>query len=109
MISNIKCGTFLFFAIVNLCFIPNIYFFYPETKKRSLEEIDLIFAKVYLEDMTYVKSSFELLYLNNRELERMAWEYGFQNKDEEYKTGEKREEKSWGNDRRDFGGDFTGL
>lgn len=39
-------GCYLFFAIINALFIPTIYFFYPETAGRSLEEIDLIFAKV---------------------------------------------------------------
>ena len=40
-------GTFLFFGLINLTFIPFIYVFYPETKGRSLEEIDVIFAKAY--------------------------------------------------------------
>ncbi|TGO55162.1 hypothetical protein BOTNAR_0251g00020 [Botryotinia narcissicola] len=44
MIANISWGTYLFFAVVYACFIPIIYFFYPETKRRSLEEIDIIFA-----------------------------------------------------------------
>ena len=45
MITNIGWGTYLFFAIINACFLPIIYFFYPETARRSLEEIDIIFAK----------------------------------------------------------------
>jgi hypothetical protein len=39
--------TFLFFGIINLTFLPFIYAFYPETKGRSLEEIDVVFAKAY--------------------------------------------------------------
>jgi sugar porter (SP) family MFS transporter len=89
MIANIKWGTYLFFAIVNACFLPIIYFFYPETKKRSLEEIDLIFAKGFIEKMSYVRASHELPYLNDREVEQMARQYGFVDSDEEFTVGEK--------------------
>jgi hypothetical protein len=88
MISNIHWGTYLFFAIVNACFIPVIYIFYPETKKRSLEEIDLIFAKGYLENISYVKASYDLPFLNDREVEVMAKKYGFADADEEFKAGD---------------------
>ncbi|KAF4629098.1 hypothetical protein G7Y89_g9050 [Cudoniella acicularis] len=89
MLSSISWGTYLFFAVVNAFFIPIIYFFYPETKRRSLEEIDLIFAKGYLENISYVKASFDLPYLTDREVEAMAREYGFADQDEEFKVGEK--------------------
>lgn len=36
--------TYLYFAIFNLAFVPVIYFFYPETKNLSLEQIDLLFT-----------------------------------------------------------------
>src|SRR5690349_24019409 len=39
MVSNIGWGTYLFFAAVNACFIPVFHFFYPETARRSPEEI----------------------------------------------------------------------
>ncbi|PMD66660.1 uncharacterized protein K444DRAFT_639735 [Hyaloscypha bicolor E] len=81
----------LFFAIVNACFLPIIYFFYPETKKRSLEEIDLIFAKGYLEKISYVQASFDMPFLSDREVEAMAREYGFADSDEEEKVGAKLE------------------
>ena len=77
MIARIGWGTYLFFAVVNACFIPVIYFLYPETARRSLEEIDLIFAKGYLEKMSYVRAARELPYLSDEEIERMAVEYGF--------------------------------
>lgn len=77
MIDNIGWGTYVFFAAMNFSFIPFIWFFYPETKKRSLEEIDLIFAKGYLENMSYVRASKELPFLTDREVEEMGRQYGF--------------------------------
>jgi hypothetical protein len=77
MIDNIGWGTYLFFAVVNACFLPFIYIFYPETKQRSLEEIDLIFAKGHLENMSYVKAAKELPFLDPRGIEQMQRQYGF--------------------------------
>jgi hypothetical protein len=89
MITSIGWGTYLFFAVVNACFIPIIYFFYPETKKRSLEEIDLIFAKGYMENISYVKASYDLPFLTDHEVKEMSRHYGFAGEDEEFKAGEK--------------------
>ncbi|KAL8823164.1 MAG: hypothetical protein Q9191_006114 [Dirinaria sp. TL-2023a] len=83
MISNIGWGTYLFFAIVNACFIPIIYFFYPETKRRSLEEIDIIFAKGYCENMSYVRAAKELPFLADEDIDRMAKRYGLVDANEE--------------------------
>jgi hypothetical protein len=77
MIDHIGWGTYLFFAVVNASFLPFIYIFYPETKQRSLEEIDLIFAKGHLENMSYVKAAKELPFLDPRGIEQMQREYGF--------------------------------
>ncbi|KAJ5698248.1 Major facilitator superfamily domain general substrate transporter [Penicillium macrosclerotiorum] len=82
MISRISWGTYLFFAAINACFLPVIYFFYPETARRSLEEIDLIFAKGYLENLSYVKAAQELPYLTDEDVERVAIQYGFGTMDE---------------------------
>ncbi|CAG7917405.1 unnamed protein product [Penicillium olsonii] len=77
MIDNIKWGTYLFFAAMNACFLPVIYFFYPETARRSLEEIDLIFAKGFSENISYVRAAKELPYLSDEDVERVAIQYGF--------------------------------
>ena len=76
MITNIGWGTYLFFAIVNACFLPVIYFTYPETARRSLEEIDIIFAKGYCENLGYVRAARELPFLSDEEIDRKAGEYG---------------------------------
>lgn len=83
MLDKIFWGTYLVFACINAGFLPIIYFFYPETKKRSLEEIDLIFAKGYLENMSYVRAAKELPYLNDHEIKAKATEYGFAESDDE--------------------------
>ncbi|KAF7125704.1 hypothetical protein CNMCM5793_001997 [Aspergillus hiratsukae] len=44
-IQNIGWGTYVIFAVFNACWVPCIYFFYPETKGLQLEEIDDLFAK----------------------------------------------------------------
>ncbi|KAI9818447.1 MAG: hypothetical protein M1827_000506 [Pycnora praestabilis] len=90
MISSIGWGTYLFFAIVNACFIPVIYFLYPETKQRSLEEIDLIFAKGYTQKISYVRAAKEMPFFTDEEIEEEATKYGFAGSDEEIVMPEKR-------------------
>lgn len=87
MISNIGWGTYLFFAAMNACFLPIIYFFYPETRRRSLEEIDLIFAKGFTERIGYVQAAEQLPALNDREIAQMTREYGFAGEDVEKRSG----------------------
>lgn len=43
--ERIKHHTYLIFAGINFLMIPVFFFLYPETKGRTLEEMDLIFAK----------------------------------------------------------------
>ncbi|GAW19133.1 hypothetical protein ANO14919_086170 [Xylariales sp. No.14919] len=76
LVTNIGWGTFLFFAILNITFIPVIYFFYPETARRSLEEIDIIFAKGNVENISYIKAAKELPLLTDEEVEQEALKYG---------------------------------
>ncbi|KAI1413047.1 general substrate transporter [Hypoxylon sp. FL1857] len=76
MIDKIGWGTYLFFAAVNACFLPIIWFFYPETAKRSLEEIDIIFAKGFVEKKSYVRAAEELPLLTPEQVEQEALKYG---------------------------------
>ncbi|KAI1102228.1 general substrate transporter [Jackrogersella minutella] len=76
MIANIGWGTYLFFAVVNATFVPIIWFFYPETAKRSLEEIDIIFAKGFVENKSYVRAAEELPLLSPEQVEQEALKYG---------------------------------
>ncbi|KAJ5871396.1 uncharacterized protein N7529_003749 [Penicillium soppii] len=43
--DSIKYRTYIIFAVINAFIFPVIYFFYPETAYRSLEEMDTIFHK----------------------------------------------------------------
>ena len=45
--DSIKHHTYTIFAVINALMVPSVYFFYPETAYRSLEEMDSIFAKVH--------------------------------------------------------------
>lgn len=43
-IKSIEWRTYIYFAVFNALFIPLIYFFYPETKNLTLEQIDKLFT-----------------------------------------------------------------
>ncbi|KAL2855724.1 general substrate transporter [Aspergillus pseudodeflectus] len=43
--SNIGYQTYIIFAVINAAIFPTVYFFFPETRRRSLEEMDMIFKK----------------------------------------------------------------
>ncbi|KAI5302780.1 hypothetical protein KEM56_000361 [Ascosphaera pollenicola] len=43
--ANIGYQTYIIFAVINAFIFPTIYLFFPETRRRSLEEMDDIFKK----------------------------------------------------------------
>lgn len=43
--ASIQYKTYVIFAVINAFIFPVVYFFYPETAYRSLEEMDSIFRK----------------------------------------------------------------
>ncbi|KAK2044670.1 general substrate transporter [Colletotrichum somersetense] len=43
-IRNIGWRTYVYFCVFNALFVPLIYFFYPETRNLSLEQIDRLFT-----------------------------------------------------------------
>lgn len=45
MFASIGYQTYIVFACINAAIIPSVYFLYPETAYRSLEELDTIFHK----------------------------------------------------------------
>ncbi|KAJ5621648.1 hypothetical protein N7528_006431 [Penicillium herquei] len=44
-IENLKWRFYIIWTVMNLVFVPTIYFFYPETANRQLEDIDLFFRE----------------------------------------------------------------
>ncbi|PHH67118.1 hypothetical protein CDD81_4513 [Ophiocordyceps australis] len=44
--QSIGYKTYIIFAVINAFMVPSVYFFFPETAYRSLEEMDTIFQKV---------------------------------------------------------------
>lgn len=45
--KNLRNHTFTMFGAFNMMFIPFVYAFFPETKQRGLEEMDLFFADAH--------------------------------------------------------------
>ncbi|WPH01755.1 Hypothetical protein R9X50_00460700 [Acrodontium crateriforme] len=43
--KNIGYQTYIIFAVINAAIVPSVYFFFPETAYRSLEEMDEIFRR----------------------------------------------------------------
>ncbi|KAJ5107836.1 Major facilitator superfamily domain general substrate transporter [Penicillium angulare] len=43
--DSIGYKTYIIFAVINAFMFPVVYFFFPETRRRSLEEMDAIFKK----------------------------------------------------------------
>ncbi|GJN92803.1 hypothetical protein Rhopal_005841-T1 [Rhodotorula paludigena] len=68
-LASTAVGCFAFFGAINLCFLPVIRFFYLETAGRSLEEIDVIFARGYIEGVSYVKMAKQMPKLSSAEIE----------------------------------------
>ncbi|KAH9938532.1 general substrate transporter [Fomitopsis serialis] len=52
--NNIGWKTYVVFAALNAFIIPIVYFFFPETAGRSLEDMDVIFALAYNEGVSPV-------------------------------------------------------
>lgn len=68
-IQTSQWGTYFFFFLMNLLYIPVVFFFYPETAGRSLEEIDVIFAKAHMEHKWPWRVAANLPKLSLREVE----------------------------------------
>lgn len=45
--TSIGYKTYIIFAVINAFMVPSVYFFFPETAYRSLEEMDSIFRKTH--------------------------------------------------------------
>lgn len=73
--ANLQWRIYVVFAVFDAAIIPCIWLFFPETGKRSLEEIDLIFAKGYAEKINPVKLSLEMPRVKGAEVDRALMKY----------------------------------
>lgn len=67
--ANIGYRTYIIFAVMNAAIIPCVYFFFPEPKGRSLEELDVIFASAHADSVNPVKRAKEMRPIRGNELE----------------------------------------
>lgn len=67
--ANLQYNTYTMFAVFNAALIPSVYFFFPEPKGRSLEELDVIFASAHFEKVNPVKKANHMQRLQGRALD----------------------------------------
>nr|CBV37345.1 hexose transporter [Colletotrichum graminicola] len=73
--ANLGYRTYVMFAVFNAVIIPCVYFFFPEPKGRSLEELDVIFASAHADKVNPVKRAKEMRKVEGRELENELDKY----------------------------------
>lgn len=73
--ANLGYQTYVMFAVFNAAIIPCVYFFFPEPKGRSLEELDVIFASAHADKVNPVKRAREMRHVEGRELENELEKY----------------------------------
>lgn len=83
MIGSIGWGTYLFFAAIKGIIFPLVYFFYPETKGRQLEEIDVIFAEAKQKGISVVTEARHMPYLTQDQIKSRGKEAGYSSSDNE--------------------------
>lgn len=73
--KNLGYKTYVIFAVFNAVLIPCVFFFFPETKGRTLEELDVVFASANAEGISPVKQSLKMKRLEGRELDAKLAQY----------------------------------
>lgn len=77
--STSDWGIYLFFALMNFSALPVAWFYYPETAGRTLEEIDIIYARAHAEGKFAYQVANEMPKLTQDEILRLQIEYGLAN------------------------------
>ncbi|KXT17025.1 hypothetical protein AC579_4333 [Pseudocercospora musae] len=73
--ANLGYQTYIIFAIFNAAIVPCIYFFFPEPKGRSLEELDVIFASAHADGVNPVERAAKMPKLEDNALEAELIKY----------------------------------
>lgn len=75
-INNAGWGCYLFFAIMNFLSVPVVYFYLPETTGRTLEEMDIIYAKAHYDKTWAFKVANRLPKLTYKEIQTYIEDLG---------------------------------
>lgn len=75
MTASIGAWTFFLFAIANVIFLPFIYFFYPETTGRTLEEFDVLYAHAHFTGENVTKVAKTMPRLTQSQIQIMSDRY----------------------------------
>ena len=81
--ANLGYQTYIIFAVFNAALIPCVYLFFPETKGRTLEELDVVFASANAQGISPVKQSLQMPKLTGETLDRELARYFGTSSDEE--------------------------
>ncbi|GAB1203635.1 hypothetical protein APSETT445_002272 [Aspergillus pseudonomiae] len=81
--ANLGYQTYIIFAVFNAALIPCVYLFFPETKGRTLEELDVVFASANAQGISPVKQSLQMPKLTGESLDRELARYFGTSSDEE--------------------------
>lgn len=73
--SSLGYQTYIIFAVLNAAIIPCVYFYFPETKSRSLEELDIVFASAHADGINPVKRAKHMPPLAGTQLESELTKY----------------------------------
>lgn len=73
--ANLGYQTYIIFAVLNAAILPCVYFYFPETKSRSLEELDIVFASAHADKVNPVKRAKEMPPLEGTQLESELAKY----------------------------------
>jgi len=73
--ANLGYKTYVMFAVFNAAILPSVYFFFPEPRGRSLEELDIIFASAHFDKVNPVKRSKEMRHIDGHEMESELEKY----------------------------------
>lgn len=73
--ANLGYRTYIIFAVFNAALIPCVYLFFPETKGRTLEELDVVFASANAQGISPVKQSLTMPRLTGVELDQELVRY----------------------------------
>ncbi|EPQ29752.1 uncharacterized protein PFL1_02971 [Pseudozyma flocculosa PF-1] len=74
-LASLGWRIYIMFAVFNAAIIPAVFLLFPETRSRSLEEIDLGFASAHAKRISPVRESLKMPRYEGRQLDAKLAEY----------------------------------